>query len=361
MVSETILNLSTFKAIMIGAIFCSGLFGVLSPRLFRPYGSKLSYASLFSSGILLSAAIVHLLGDADKSLSNSPLPDFPWAYFLCGLSFYLLYFFERFFIHFFAHNEHEHDDTPQHPKGELNTPLTFERIDPRVDSFRLRQSGSRTRSIFEDPLFDDHGEDILRLMKQKNSLSGFVLLLGLGLHSFLAGMGFGSSDDMTQAFALAIAILAHKYLAAFALGCPFFQSGVPLKQHIMIAVIFSIITPSGIGIGWALSDEFDSWVSDIFVSIAAGTFIYVALIEILVPEFSETKQKEKLLMKIEEQIQNMHLEKMNVGQKTRAGIKRNVGEKVSSKQELNHNRVEATKSIAVLSGFVLMSILAIWT
>eukprot|EP01083_Nonionella_stella_P167845 565083_1 len=186
---------------------------------------------------------------------------------------------------FFAHNEHEHDDTPQHPKGELNTPLTFERIDPRVDSFRLRQSGSRTRSIFEDPLFDDHGEDILRLMKQKNSLSGFVLLLGLGLHSFLAGMGFGSSDDMTQAFALAIAILAHKYLAAFALGCPFFQSGVPLKQHIMIAVIFSIITPSGIGIGWALSDEFDSWVSDIFVSIAAGTFIYVALIEILVPEF----------------------------------------------------------------------------
>eukprot|EP01083_Nonionella_stella_P167841 565078_1 len=348
MVSETILNLSTFKAIMIGAIFCSGLFGVLSPRLFRPYGSKLSYASLFSSGILLSAAIVHLLGDADKNLSNSPLPDFPWAYFLCGLSFYLLYFFERFFLHLFAHNDHEHD-THRHAQAseELDTLLTSERTDHQ----------SVNKSILKDPLCDDHGADVLRLMKQKHSLAGFVLLIGLGLHSFLAGLGFGSSGDMAQAFTLAVAILAHKYLAAFTLGCPFFKSGVAFKQHLMIAVIFSIITPSGICIGWVLSDGLDFWVSDIFVSIAAGTFIYVAVIEILVPEFSETKQKEKLIMKTEGQI---HLETLNVGGQTSAGIKQDVKRKMSLHEEKNRNRVEVTKSIAVLSGFILMSILAIW-
>lgn len=76
----------------------------MSPRLFKPYSSRLSYASLFSSGVLMAAASVHLLGDAAEGLSESPLPDFPWAYFFCFTSFYFLYFFERWVIHLFAHN-----------------------------------------------------------------------------------------------------------------------------------------------------------------------------------------------------------------------------------------------------------------
>ena len=103
-------NLTVFKAVMICIIFLSGLGGVMSPRLFRPYSSRLSYASLFSSGILMAAAIVHLLGDSAEGLSESPLPDFPWAYFFCGTSFYLLYFFERWIIHLIAHNHKKNDN-----------------------------------------------------------------------------------------------------------------------------------------------------------------------------------------------------------------------------------------------------------
>ena len=109
--------------------------------------------------------------------------------------------------------------------------------------------------VSEDPLFEDHGQDLVLLMKKKNHLAGFVLLLGLGLHSFLAGLGFGAVTDTADAVSLAIAILAHKYLAAFALGCPFYKSGVPIIQHVMIGICFAVITPTGAAIGWAVSDS----------------------------------------------------------------------------------------------------------
>eukprot|EP01084_Bolivina_argentea_P089966 162192_1 len=339
-----------FKATMICIIFCSGLFGVLSPRLFRPYGSKLSYASLFSSGILLSAAIVHLLGDASEALSESPLPDFPWAYFFCGLSFYLLYFFERWFIHFLVHtNSHS---------GHKEPLILVEYDINHMSSFG---AGIDDRSsIFQDPIFDDHGEDILRLMKHKNSVAGFVLLIGLGLHSFLAGVGLGSSNNLEQAVPLGIAITSHKFLAAFTLGCPFYNSGVACKQQFIIALCFSIITPIGIGIGWILSNGLESWISDVFISIAAGTFIYVAIIEILVPEFSELKQKEKLIMKTDRKLKNMHLEDKGVGKRTMFGIEEKVRNEVETNEQRRERRIELTKGISVLSGFLLMSMLALW-
>ena len=55
-------------------ILVSGICGVLTPRLFDPFGAKLSYANLVSCGIVLSAGLVHLLGDASESLRSAPLP-----------------------------------------------------------------------------------------------------------------------------------------------------------------------------------------------------------------------------------------------------------------------------------------------
>ena len=218
-------------------------------------------------------------------------------------------------------------------------------------------------SVYKPPhkttLFEDHGQDLLFLMRRKNNLAGFVLLLGLGLHSFLAGIGFGASVDETQAVSLAIAILAHKYLAAFTLGCPFYKSGVPFKQHLMIGLCFGSITPIGIAIGWSLSAELESWVSDIFISIASGTFIYVAIIEILVPEFSDNRMKEKLRVKTDRKVEELNLGD-TVGKRTMAGIKENVADKVSKTEEDRFMRLELMKGLSVFSGFMLMSLLALW-
>ena len=231
----------------------------------------------------------------------------------------------------------------------------------KVNKHSYDDSGGRVSPSHteQDPLFDDHGHDLLKLMQRKNHLAGFVLLIGLGLHSFLAGLGFGATEAIDQAISLCIAILAHKYLAAFTLGCPFYKSGVPFKTHLMIGLCFSIITPIGIGIGWALSNGLESWVSDIFISVTAGTFIYVAIIEILVPEFSDTKKKEKLLVKTKRKVEELNLGD-GVDQKMLHGIKQNVKNNVIEKEEQRFVRLELMKGLSVFSGFVIMSILALW-
>ena len=61
-------------------------------------------------------------------------------------------------------------------------------------------------------------------------------------------------------------------------------------------LIFSTTTPLGIGIGWYLSN-FSDIITAVFFSISSGTFIYIAASEIIVEEFSISKNKwEKLFL-----------------------------------------------------------------
>merc|ERR1740122_251387 len=69
-----------------------------------------------------------------------------------------------------------------------------------------------------------HAHDMLALYQSKNYLSAIALLLGLGIHSFLAGLALGASHVNSETLTLGIAILSHKYLASFALGCPLFKA-----------------------------------------------------------------------------------------------------------------------------------------
>lgn len=60
--------------------------------------------------------------------------------------------------------------------------------------------------------------------------------------------------------------------------------------------MFSLFTPIGIIVGFCLSDSSEI-VEAIFLSLSAGTFIYVAASEVIVEEFAVTKYKySKFLM-----------------------------------------------------------------
>lgn len=50
------------------------------------------------------------------------------------------------------------------------------------------------------------------------------------------------------------------------------------------------MNPVGIAIGWALSDS-GSLTCGIFTSISAGTFLYIATIEVITEEFSIARYK----------------------------------------------------------------------
>lgn len=63
-----------------------------------------------------------------------------------------------------------------------------------------------------------------------------------------------------------------------------------LKTSTYMIMIQAIMNPIGIGIGWALSDA-GPLVSGIFVSVSAGTFVYIATVEVIVEEFSVNRYK----------------------------------------------------------------------
>lgn len=68
------------------------------------------------------------------------------------------------------------------------------------------------------------------------------------------------------------------------------KSGVAAGRTLQLVISFSCTTPFGILLGWLLSHvlvgALNSLTTEIVKGIAAGTFVYVALAEILLEEFA---------------------------------------------------------------------------
>ncbi len=87
---------------------------------------------------------------------------------------------------------------------------------------------------------------------------------------------------------LFIAIILHKWAAAFALGISFYKSGIETELFIKLILFFTSFGPIGIIIGMIFSDA-GNLIKGIMLSISGGTFIYVAASEVIVEEFSLSK------------------------------------------------------------------------
>eukprot|EP01122_Echinamoeba_exundans_P014296 TRINITY_DN6442_c0_g1_i1.p1 TRINITY_DN6442_c0_g1~~TRINITY_DN6442_c0_g1_i1.p1 ORF type:complete len:178 (+),score=23.85 TRINITY_DN6442_c0_g1_i1:474-1007(+) len=102
-------------------------------------------------------------------------------------------------------------------------------------------------------------------------------------------MAVGVENHYNDITGILVAIISHKFFSAFALGVSLVKAGIPSRRTIQLAASFAASTPSGIIIGilmtQALSGFLGSLVTEIMKAIAAGTFIYVALVEILLEEF----------------------------------------------------------------------------
>lgn len=133
-----------------------------------------------------------------------------------------------------------------------------------------------------------------KIKNDAGAVSGMTLFIVLSLHSVLAGMALGIETHPFQAMALLIAILAHKGSAAFALGLR-----TSNRHYWRRLLSFSLMTPIGVGLGVALSsllkEQGNLQFEAIFDAIAAGTFLYVALTEILPKELSAASNVNKLI------------------------------------------------------------------
>lgn len=111
----------------------------------------------------------------------------------------------------------------------------------------------------------------------------YLTALLLSTHSILAGAALGMETQVTSFMALAFAMLAHKGSEGFALGMSMENHRMPTETKYRILVLFALMTPLGVLLGTQMSHMFDDQVgrlsSAIFNAIAAGTFIYIAMLD----------------------------------------------------------------------------------
>ena len=156
----------------------------------------------------------------------------------------------------------------------------------------------------------------------KGSLfAGIMLLITLDIHSIIAGITAGLN---IHDFGILFAIALHKTVAAFALGSTLVNASVTRFRYIIFCATFCLSTPMGIMIGVGLEDiiDPDGPTLGVMYAVVGGTFMYISILEIGI--------KELLVCRMEPHGHGMHRDS------------------------------EIGKLAALLVGFALMAVLAIW-
>lgn len=123
------------------------------------------------------------------------------------------------------------------------------------------------------------------------NITPLILLLALGIHSIFEGIALGMSKNISTFVNLMIGVTLHHAAACISLGVSLGQHQTKSKVSIFFVFFgLSLIESTGIGIGIGINDA-PGLVSSIVLSIAGGTFIYIACSEILIHEFSNNKHR----------------------------------------------------------------------
>lgn len=130
-----------------------------------------------------------------------------------------------------------------------------------------------------------------------SSATAIVLFVALSFHSIMEGIAVGLSTSHAALYGLLIALLSHKVVDTFSLGAVIVAAAkssgslysASFKTHFFVQIAaFSLSTPIGILIGTALGHSLPAAASGCVLSATAGTFLYVALVEMIAKEFESS-------------------------------------------------------------------------
>lgn len=225
------------KLIFAGVVLLTGLAGGMAAlRLGQSSSGQrwFSWGSALAGGVFLGAGLIHLLPDAAQGLGQYFHGlDYPLAFALCAVGFLSILLLEKVIC---AGWETE----PDGPKAAAG-PMAF------------------------------------------------ILTAVLSFHSLLAGLALGAESTLAGSLAIFFAIVAHKGSAGFALGVGLQRAGVAGRRRWTALTLFCLSTPFGIlagaGLAFLASGPSGRLVEAVFDSLAAGTFLYIAVLDIIQEEF----------------------------------------------------------------------------
>lgn len=211
-----------FKTIAAVSIFLLTLIaGLLPMKIAKNKAHLLCLGDAFASGVFLSAALLHLLPEAENGFRVITNNTYPFAQFICIITFVVLLIMER-------------------------------------GIFTLSKNHKVHNKI----------------------IAPLLLILLLTIHSLVEGAAIGTGNTFAETSMLFFAVIAHKGSESFALATNLHHHNLTTKNVQQIIAIFSFITPLGIFIAslvmYALQTNSGNTIGAIFNAIAAGTFLYLA-------------------------------------------------------------------------------------
>ena len=232
------MSLLTFKLLSATAILAIAVIGGLIPLYFARHESSRRFFSLgnaFAGGLFLGVGFIHLLPEGIEKLEG--VTDYPLAALLAALGLVAL--------------------------------LLIDRV------------------IYGDHHGADHEEST-----SQHCIYPYVLLVLLSIHSVIAGISLGIESHLSGLVIILLGILCHKGSAAFALMVSVHRAGIPKNRQKPMLAVFAAMTPLGVlaGLAGHMVLEGSVMVTAViegsFNALAAGTFIYVAIIDIIDAELS---------------------------------------------------------------------------
>jgi len=247
--------------------------------------------NMLSAGVMLSACFCHLLAEALDETEEA-VPNFPLAPFLCAFGYLLTLTADQYATRASKTTHHHHNGSPTLLKPNHERSDGFQTVDsddtanrtaaPHSEEFSQECCVAQSLEI-ENTEYEDLEAP------RVSFLTALFLGLALSLHSFLEGLALGAQQTISASKDILIAIAAHKGLAAYALGASLVDSNTSKGGYWKVVLGFALASPSGILVGYALSEVGSSVYGAALSALASGTFLYVAMMEIIPMELKDSE------------------------------------------------------------------------
>ena len=145
--------------------------------------------------------------------------------------------------------------------------------------------------LLESLVFRTHDHDDLH----RHRAVGYASMAGLSIHALTTGVGLAAASAAEIATPVFLAIIAHKAFESFSLMSVFELAQFPRRRTLGMLIAFASFTPLGLWAGSVLFSTLGDTGLAIAVALAAGTFLFVCLSELLPEVFHH---KEDILVKI---------------------------------------------------------------
>lgn len=233
----------------------------------------------------------------------------PWIAALCGLL--TLFLIEKIWLqgntHLHAHgaaavpklappqdHNHPHNSGPahEHPHDHEHDHAHPERHATQAP----RPTESGLAAVPDHPPgeacdHDPHSHDIGHA-RERHALVWYASFLGLTIHAMLDGVNtVAVLVGATVPWPFLLSMLVHKASEGFSLATVIRLGGVPVKKTFGFLLIFSLMSPLGMIAGGLLAEQLGESHLGILRGFAAGSFLYVAVYDLLPEVFHDAQQR----------------------------------------------------------------------